>query len=177
MADEIKERKRLFVLARDIPFRTPLNLEEQGYACVAKPEILERMLQSLGLETRHRITKFRWEDHDLPEEILEFTHEDPETHEYLEVKIPETGEWVEVDPTWDSRISHPMFPTLEWDGKTGTGLAVDPVEKLSVEESREFIKQDSTEETRREYFDKNREFFRAMNHWLDSLRGQTSDSK
>lgn len=170
MPKDISERKRLFVMARDIPFRTPLSLEEQGYACVAKPEILDRMLQSLGLGTRHIITKFRWEDHNIPEEVLDYTHEDPETHEYLEVKIPETGEWVEVDPTWDSRIDNPDFPLLAWDGKTGTGLAVDPVERLSVEESREFISQDSTEKARREYFKNNRDFFREMNKWLDSLR-------
>ena len=170
MGNDIAERKRLFVLARDIPFRTPLTIDEQSYACVAKPEILDRMLKTLGLETRHRITKFRWEDHDIPDEVLDHVHEDPETHEYLEVEIPETGEWVEVDPTWDSRIKHLDFPTLEWDGKTGTGLAVDPVEKLSVEESKEFIEQDSTEEVQREYFEKNREFFRAMNQWLESLR-------
>ena len=166
----LDERKRLFVMARDIPFRTPLFLEEQGYACVAKPEILDRMLQTLGLETRHRITKFRWEDHGIPEKILKYAHEDPETHEYLEVKIPETGEWAEVDPTWDSRIQHEKFPALEWNGKTGTGLAVNPLEKLSVKESKEFIEQDSTEEARREYFEKNSEFFKALNKWLQAQR-------
>lgn len=167
---DITERVKLFRMARDIPFRTPLSIEEQGYACVAKPEILDRMLQTIGLESRHRITKFRWEDHGIPEKILRHTHEDPETHEYLEVKIPETGEWIEVDPTWDSRIQHEKFPTLEWDGKTGTGLAVEPIEKLSVEESQEFIEQDSKEEARREYFDRNREFFRALNKWLQEKR-------
>lgn len=170
MEQEIQERIRLFKTARDIPFRTPLSIKEQGYACVAKPEILDRLLQTLGLESRHRITKFRWEDHNIPEKIMEHTHEDPETHEYLEVKIPETAQWVEVDPTWDSRIKHEKFPTLEWDGKTGTGLAVKPVEKLSVKESKEFIEQDSTEEARKEYFDKNREFFRALNKWLQEKR-------
>lgn len=167
---ELNQRERIFQMARDIPFRTPLSLEDQGYACVAKPEILDRMLQTIGLESRHRITKFRWEDHGIPEKILKHTHEDPETHEYLEVKIPESGEWVEVDPTWDSRIQHEKFPTLRWDGKTGTGLAVKPIEKLSVGESKEFIQQDSTEEARKEYFEKNREFFRALNSWLQERR-------
>jgi hypothetical protein len=41
---DLNERIRLFKMVRDIPFRTPLTLEEQGYACVAKPEILDRML-------------------------------------------------------------------------------------------------------------------------------------
>lgn len=166
----LNERVRLFRMARDIPFRTPLSLEEQGYACVAKPEILDRMLQALGLKCRHRITKFRWEDHGLPEKILKHAHEDPETHQYLEVKLPETGEWVEVDPTWDSRIQHEKFPKLEWNGETGTGLAVQPIERLSVKESEEFIEQDSTEEARKEYFDRNREFFRTLNKWLEETR-------
>jgi hypothetical protein len=98
-------------MARDIPFRTPLNTEEQGYACVAKPEILDRMLQTIGLESRHIIAKFLWEDVNLPEKVLKYNHEDPETHEYLEVKIPETDEWVVVDPTWDSLITTMAFPT------------------------------------------------------------------
>jgi hypothetical protein len=41
---DLNERKRVFVMVRDIPIRTPLSLEDQGYACVAKPEILDRML-------------------------------------------------------------------------------------------------------------------------------------
>ena len=161
---------RLFRMARDIPFRTPLSTEEQGYACVAKPEILDRMLQTIGLESRHIIAKFRWEDLNLPEEVLKYNHEDPETHECLEVKIPETGEWVVVDPTWDSRINHDGIPTLTWDGKTGTGVSVETVETLSPEESREFIEQDSEEEVRADYFERNREFFRALNKYLQTTR-------
>lgn len=166
----MEERKRLFGLARDIPFRTALSIDEQGYACVAKPEILDRMLQTLGLESRHIICKFRWEDLNPPESVLEYQHEDPETHEYLEVYLPEEDEWVKVDPNWDSRIEHPQIPIAEWDGKTDTELAVEPVETFSPEESREFIEQDSTEEARKDYFEKNQDFFRAMNSWLESLR-------
>lgn len=167
---DLEERTRLFRVARDIPFRTPLSADELGYACVAKPEILDRMLRTIGLDSRHIIAKFRWEDLGLPERVLQHTHEDPETHEYLEVEIPETGDWVVVDPTWDSRINHDGIPTLEWDGKTGTGVSVETVETLSPRESREFIREDSQEEVRDNYFKRNREFFRAMNMYLQSTR-------
>lgn len=128
------------------------------------------MLQTIGLESRHKICKFRWEDLGVPDKVLEYTHEDPETHEYLKVLVPEKEEWVKVDPNWDSRIQHPKIPISNWDGKTDTKLAVKPVKKLSPQESREFIERDSTEEARREYFEKNRDFFRAMNDWIESLR-------
>jgi len=167
---DLEERKRLFRMARDIPFRTALSIEEQGYACVAKPEILDRMLKTIGLESRHIICKFRWEDLGFPEKVLKYEHEDPETHEYLEVFIPEKDQWVKVDPNWDSRINHSGIPIADWNGKTNTKLAVEPVETFSPEKSKEFIERDSEEEVRKEYFERNREFFRAMNKWLDSVR-------
>jgi arylamine N-acetyltransferase len=173
MEHDIEERKRLFRLARDIPFRTALSIQDQGYACVAKPEILDRMLQTLGLESRHIICKFNWEDLGVPDDVLEHDHETPETHEYLEVYLPEEDKWVKVDPNWDSKIQHPEIPIAEWDGKTDTKLAVKPVETLSPEESKEFIEQDSTKEARKDYFKRNREFFKAMNQWLESLRKGT----
>ncbi len=168
--DNAGQRVRYFRMVRDIPYRVPLSVEDQGYECVVKPEILEKLLQTLGLESRHIIAKFQWEDLGLPEKVVKHDHEDPETHEFLEVKIPETGEWVAVDPTWDSRISHEGLPTLEWDGKTGTGVGVETLEVLNPRESREFIEQDSVGEVRKDYFDRYREFFRALNRYLRSTR-------
>lgn len=105
----------------------------------------------------------------LPKELLNIPHDDPETHGCIEVLIPETKEWVKVDPTWDSRIQHHKIPIAEWDGLNDTRLAVIPTKVLSPEESATFISQDTGEE-REKYMKRNREFFIALNRWLESVR-------
>jgi hypothetical protein len=155
-------------MVRDIPYYIAVSDKEQGYECVTKPEILDRLLQTIELKSRHIICEFRWEDLRLPKEILKLPHEDPETHEYLEVWIPERKKWVKVDPTWDSRL-RPKLPIAEWDGLSNTKLAVIPIKILSPEESAAFIAQDIGEE-REKYMERNRKFFIALNRWLESIR-------
>ena len=168
MGYKIAERIRLFKIVRDIPYYVAVG-NEQGYECVTKPEILDRLLQTIGLKSRHIICEFRWEDLGLPKALLNLPHEDPETHEYLEVWVPEKKKWVKVDPTWDSKIQHPKIPIAEWDGLNDTKLAVNPVMVFSPKESTAFIAQDTGEE-REKYTEKNRRFFIALHKWLESIR-------
>lgn len=168
MRSQITERIRLFKIVRDIPYYIAVG-NEQGYQCVTKPEILDRLLRTIGLKSRHIICEFRWKDLGLPKEILKLPHEDPETHEYLELWIPERKRWVKVDPNWDSRIQYLKIPISEWDGLNDTKLAVTPIETLSPEESTAFITQDTGREMEK-YMERNREFFIALNKWLESIR-------
>lgn len=168
MDSQITERIRLFKIVRDIPYYIAIG-DEQGYQCVTKPEILDRLFQTIGLKSRNIICEFRWEDLDLPKEILKLPHEYPDTHEYLEVWIPERERWVKVDPSWDSRIQHSKITISEWDGLNDTKLAVIPIKTLSPEESTAFIAQDAGEE-REKYMERNREFFIALDRWLESIR-------
>lgn len=168
MSSQIEQRIRLFKIVRDIPYYIAVG-KEQDYCCLTKPEILERILQTVGLKSRHIICEFKWEDLGLPKEILGLSHENLETHEYLEVFIPERKKWVKVDPTWDSRIKHPKISVADWDGLNDTSLAVVPIKTYSSEGSAEFISKD-TGEDREKYMKRNREFFIKLNKWLESLR-------
>lgn len=169
MNSQINERIRLFKIVRDIPYYIATSDNEQGYECVTKPEVLKMLLQTIGLKCRDIVCEFRWEDLGLPEEILKLPHEDPETHGYLDIWIPETKKWIKVDPNWDSRIKHPKIPIAEWDGLNDTKLAVIPTKIYSPKESAAFNEQDAGEE-HDNYLKRNREFFRAFNGWLQSLR-------
>jgi len=163
------ERIKLFKMVRDIPYYISLSEDVQGYECVTKPTMLDKLLQTLGLKSRHMLCEFKWEDLDLPEELLKLPHEDPEIHRFLEVFIPETNKWIKVDPNWDSKIQHPGIPIAEWDGLNDTKLAVIPTKFYTVEESKKFIEQDIGDE-RNTYLLKNKDFFIAFNKWLDSKR-------
>ena len=169
MTSEITERIRLFKMVRDIPYFIAINEGDQGYECVTKPEILSRLLRGIGLKTRDIVCYFIWEDLVLPKQLLKLPHEDPETHGYIEVWIPETEKWVKVDPNWDSKIKHPKIPIPEWDGLNDTKLAVTPTKTLSPEESAAFNAQDIGEE-REKYMERNKEFFKELNKWLGSIR-------
>jgi hypothetical protein len=166
------ERVRFFLIAREIPYYIGLKDDEQDYSCVTKPLVLDKMLATLGVESRHIICTFRWSDLSIPEQILAIPHDDEDTHEYLEVRIPETGQWVRVDPNWDSRLRDTGLPVADWDGMHDTVLAVKPLKTYPPEESARIIaKEDELDpEIRQEYLDKNREFFAAINRWLYSHR-------
>ncbi|VVB61725.1 Uncharacterised protein [uncultured archaeon] len=169
MAPEISERIKLFKMVRDIPYYIAVNEGEQGYECVTKPEMLSKLLRATGLKTRDIVCYFKWEDLSLPKKLLKISHDNPETHGYIEVFIPETNKWVKVDPNWDSRIDHPKIPIAEWDGLTDTKLAVIPIKTLSPEESTAFNSQDVGDE-REKYMERNLQFFKALNKWLRSIR-------
>lgn len=169
MASEIDERIRLFKMVRDIPYYIAVNDGEQGYECVTKPEILSRLLRSIGLKTRDIVCYFKWDDLGLPKNILNVPHDDPETHGYIEVFIPETNKWVKTDPNWDGRLEHSKLSIADWDGLTDTKLAVIPIKTLSPEESTVFNSQDIGAE-REKYMERNRKFFIALNKWLQSIR-------
>jgi hypothetical protein len=169
MSSKITERIRLFKMVRDIPYYIAVNEGEQGYECVTKPEILSKLLRAINLKTRDIVCYFKWHDLGLPKEILKIPHEDPETHGYIEVFIPEKNKWVRVDPNWDSRINYPKIPIAEWDGLSDTKLAVTPLKILSPEESASFNSQDIGDE-REKYMERNKAFFNALNKWLQSIR-------
>lgn len=167
MSKEIEERIRFFEVVRDIPYYISLG-DEADYCCATKPIILDALLSKLGLEVRHILCQFRWSKMSLPEELLQIPHDDLETHEYLEVLIPENGKWVIVDPTWDRKIKHSSVPIAEWDGLSDTVVGI-PVEKVwSPEESEKLNAEE--DEDREVYLQRNGKFFDALNRWLESLR-------
>ena len=170
-SNETKMRKRYFRMVRDIPYYIAVG-DEQDYCCATKPLMLDKLLSTLGLKSRHILCTFRWSKLGLPPEVLAIPHDDEDTHEFLEVQIPETGAWVRVDPNWDSRIRNLNLPISEWDGIHDTPVAV-PAEKIyTAEESEKLIAEEEAADAavRKEYLERNKDFFIAINKWIDSQR-------
>lgn len=165
MKKEIQERIKLFRFVREIPYYASVG-KEQDFSCSTKVEILRKLL---GLKARYRIYEFRWEDLDLPKELLTFPHEDPEYHQNLEVYIPEKQNWVIVDPTWDSGLSK-NFVVAEWDGLSNTKIAVPTKKIYSPEESKHLIKTFSEPKEIQSYLRKNKRFLHSLNKYLKYLR-------
>jgi len=171
MNDTLKERVRLFRIVRDIPYYISLEDSMQDYSCVIKPFLLDRLLSTLGVKSKHILCTFRWGDLSLPRSVLEHAHDPEDTHEFLAVFVPERAEWVTVDPNWDSSVGH-IFRVAEWDGLSDTCLAVTPIKTFSAEESAKIIQEEDTQDPsiRYAYLERNKDFFQAFNRWLVDQR-------
>jgi len=169
MSEKIAERVRLFNIVRDIPYYIAVG-KETDFCCATKPDILKRLLKSIGLKSRDVTVDFRWERLGLPEWMLRLPHEAVESHGYLEVWIPERKKWVVVDPTWDARIRHPKFHINRWDGLSGTRPAVIVERVWTRAETQKLLTAEEDPNVRAAYLKKNAKFFRAFNRWLEQQR-------
>ncbi len=156
-----------FNKVRDITYHIPVGKDDEDCCCNGKTRKLKTMVEDEGLETRYRVCSFRWSDLNIPEDILSLQKDDIATHVYLEVLID--GSWVKVDPTWDSALRN-VFQISEWDGKTDTLLAVDPIEVYSVEKSYEIMNSCQPEDIAQNRSDVDVVFETAFNTWLEKKR-------
>lgn len=108
---------------RDIPYRIPLKWGEKDDCCSGKHEKLFNILTKEGYEVRYRVCAFLWSSLNLPKELENTPHDNECTHIYLEIKV--NGKWKVLDATWDSGL-RVFFHVNEWDGKSGTEVAVKP---------------------------------------------------
>ncbi len=168
----LQPRISAFQEIRDIPYRIALTPEEQDYSCATKPKMLAEKLSALGLESRRILCEFRWHSLGIPAEVLRYAKSHTDTHEYLEVLIPESGEWVTVDPSWDARLKNAGLTISDWDGEHATAIGVTPIKTYSVDESACLIaaEESGDPDVRKKYLADNKEFFSALNAWLESKR-------
>lgn len=155
-----------FYFVRDIPYKIPTSWEEPDYCCSGKHRILLDLLKSLGLQVRYRICLFLWSDLGFPSKLEEISHDDDCTHTYLEIKIE--GNWKVLDATWDIGLEE-VFLVNEWDGKSGTKIAVKPIEIFSPMKSREIVEK-QTKKAIEEDLKINGKFYEAFNEWLREIR-------
>jgi len=156
----------IFKAIRDVPFKIPLERNEEDNCCNGKVRRLKYILDENGYESRYVICEFKWSDLSIPKELLSIPHVDLSTHLYLEIKID--GNWIKVDPTWDIGLKS-IFSISEWDGKTDTKLAVIPTEIYDFDQS-SAIMEDETDDNFEKELKDNKNFFRALNEWLESER-------
>ncbi len=151
---------------RDIPYSTPLSLQEANCCCTGKNLLLLNKLRGIGYDARWRVCSFKWSELDSPEEVTTAPHEDESTHAYLEFFVD--GAWRVVDATWDSPLKG-YLPVTGWDGISATPIGVNPIEIFSPEKSDEIMSM-PPEHGFAEDIEKNGKFYQALNNWLLSLR-------
>ena len=156
-----------FEKVRDIPYRIALLLDEPSGDCLGKAQLLFKIFEKYGYKVRYRICKIKWSSLNLPDEITKIPHDDNCSHAYLEVKINE--DWKIIDPTWDKGLKN-LFPINEWDGKSGTKLAIPSAETLTPEASLEHLKYITTLEGIESDLKENGKFYKALNEWLEISR-------
>lgn len=159
--DEIKQ---VFLEARDIPYRIPLNTSESDDACVGKHFFIKDRLEALGYKVRWAECKFSWADLHVPKDILEIKHAEPGLHAWIEVLID--GEWKTLDATWDRALKS-ILPINDWSQFGSMKPAVPVLEMIPYEEvvvfrhpHPDFDKELSEE----------RLFLQRFNEWLAKVR-------
>lgn len=157
---------KIFETVRDMPYRIPLNLKEADFCCSGKHKILKDLFIEQGLEIRYRVCSFSWSSINLPEKVRNISHGDYSTYVYLEVLID--GKWIVVDATWDKEIED-VLHVNEWDGKTDTKIAVNPLEIFSLDKSEGIMNGESDEKILND-LKINGKFYEAFNNWLEEVR-------
>ncbi len=168
MTSSLLSRVGAFEEVRDIPFRASESVAGGGGCmdCVQKTEALNQKLKRLGLKTRDLSVSYKWEQLDLPSDILAIPHDSLEYHFFLEVLVPEKNIWVIVDPTWDSGLSK-LFEIAKWDGLSNTSCATPHKKQFSVEETKT-IKMEALQDV--EYYERNAQFLKALDELFERVR-------
>ncbi len=153
-----------FKAVRDTPYRIPLTPDETDNSCYGKHLKLMVYLNNLGIGVRPALCKFYWSDLSLlPKEILSIPHDNEWYHLYLQFK---NGEWKNLDATFDSGLEGTLMVN-EWDGSSATKVSVlgretyDPLlSKLMMMTGFDIEK----------HLKNNREFYKALNEWMEEIR-------
>jgi hypothetical protein len=165
----IKDRIIIFNKIRDLPYK--ISICPFDTSCSTKTRLLGEILFKYGLECRVGVCIFQWKDLKLPSRILNqlnfsvIPHRI--NHTFLRVKIPETNNWITVDPTWDKKLIN-TFDISEWDGLNDTKLAV-PTKRLTEKRNAlgNFL---SPANIKCPKMIKNDKFIIAFNGWLEEVR-------
>ena len=166
----LEDRLAAFRFVRDIPYKIALSSDEQDYCCSTKVTMLEKLLNNMDLKARRILCTFDWTDTPIPADILALPYDKNDvTHIYLQVLVPETGQWIDCDPTWDIGLEKAGFPIAHWDGKTATPVAVKAHHIYSEAETQR-IQSEYTPDMIARHLNDHHEFYGAINEWLAEIR-------
>lgn len=167
----------IFENIRDIPYYISSDQDEEYIfregrgKCKPKHEVLRYMFRRLSVRVRYLWVEFNWEQLPIPTGIVDLLEDKNGIHLACEALID--GSWVYVDATWDSGLKDAGFPVNEeWDGKSGTRLAVTPSGR--IRHSNTILKGlDTIKDIIYSGSDENRErFYAKFNAWLEEQRKQ-----
>ena len=143
-----------------LKYRNPnLLLQKNKGSCSEKHLFLAQELEKLGIPVKYVLIKFDWKDLPIPKEVINKKGNSIGWH--LALKINIHNKWIYVDATWDPKLEKAGFPiTKNWNCTSNTKLAFPP------KEIKELDKKPAKQSKRLE----NREFYEALNKWLESQR-------
>ena len=118
----IQIRIQLFNAIRDIPYKFGGNYLDTS--CKSKAKLLGELLTRCGFKTYLVRSPYQPNQLKLPNRIANLAPLATYYHVFLKVLIPETNQWVNVDPTWDKPLN-PIYPIANWDGLSNTASAID----------------------------------------------------
>jgi hypothetical protein len=171
MMAEIEKRIRYFEFIKNIPYKIGLYPGSADYCCSSKSIILSKLLEGTGLQTRQVFYTFDWNETPLPPNILSLPFEKNDvTHQFMQVFIPETGQWVDCDCTWDDELEKAGFEIARWDGINPTPIAVKPHKIFTSEETAQYKRKWENPVAIKEHLDFCRDFYRSINTWLQTFR-------
>jgi hypothetical protein len=168
----IKERIDFFNFIKNIPYQIGLTRSEPMYTCATKASMLEKLLNNLNIQCRQMLCSFDWNETPLPADILALLNNGNAIHQYLQVLIPESGAWVNIDPTWDDGLAELGFPIANWDGLHNTQLAVKPHEIFSSEKAQALFSSFTDANRVDQHFEKYKKFYNAINVCFANARMQ-----
>ncbi len=164
---KIREIVELYNKVQRIPYycleeRDPdLLLKKDKGSCSEKHLFLGEEFKKLGIPVKYLLIRFDWNDLPIPKEIVIKNKKGPIGWHFA-LKIKPKNKWIYVDATWDPKLEKAGFPvTRNWNGNSDTKLAVPPkkIIELRIRPPKILIRRLN-----------NREFFEALNKWLELQR-------
>lgn len=153
----IQLRKQLFLAVRDLPYK--ISNRSKDTSCVAKTKLLGELLSRAGLDCQVWKAIVKWNQTNIPDDLIQMTQRETVNHLFLKVLIPETKKWIILDPTWDKRFLGTL-PVNDWDGISNTQLAYSSKKLELLSTIEEFDFRD---------FDPEDTFTKKLNKWYLSL--------
>lgn len=181
----VEQRIAAFDLVRRFPYRLsrwdpsqPDGLFALGAGdCRHKAAALRRLFRIWGYPAEPVQVVFDWRDLPIPESILALLGETRSFHDSVEVGLD--GRSVIVEATWDPFLGTQGFPVLSaWDGRGATLQVTKAVTEVirpgTYASSGEVFKRYGIAWPNRK---KTLAFNRALNAWLDGLRGEGREGR
>jgi hypothetical protein len=137
-------------------------LTDKDYRCWGKNRVLYDKIKKAGFDVRFKVCDFNWNEQRFPPEIISLAPSKQDKHLFLEINLK--NKWIVLDASNDSKL--PSFN--KWDGNSDCKIEVKYSNILSPEESVILEKQERKQF--KETFEKNKEFYKAINIFLGKIR-------
>lgn len=176
MSEAVLQRVEAFRTVQAIEYRFDLVNRDQDASCLSKAKKLGDRFAELGLASRQICCRCRWDQNQLPQNLLKRVLSGETHHHFVQVLIPETGRWEDVDPTFDVGLRAAGFVAPDWDGLSSTPLAMKPFAFFDPQRSQEIcaIKNNYGAEDWRDFADLFGDFYADLNGWIAAQRGAST---